>query len=203
VEGNIINQNVSILIYLGDIQCYIDPKIVEKLHLEKSKIEKSSLVQLSIGTKKRINMTIECCPINKNEISTNSNINIISLGSYDILIRMDGLDQRHVVLDFYNKTFTCLDEEGKQRTMKGITRPIYIREMSGLQLKRCFRKGFQLYATHVEDPKKTKGPCLEYFSVLQEFEDAFQEIQGFSPKRDINLCIDFSTKIFPGVKKSE
>jgi hypothetical protein len=50
--------------------------------------------------------------------------------------------------------------------MKGVPRPISIRNISALQLKRCFRKGCQLYASHVEDPENTKGPSLEYFSVL-------------------------------------
>jgi hypothetical protein len=40
VEGKIINHLVSILIDLGAIHCYIDPKIVDRLHLEKSKLEK-------------------------------------------------------------------------------------------------------------------------------------------------------------------
>jgi hypothetical protein len=40
VEGKIINQPVSILIDLGAIRCYIDPKIVDRLHLEKSKLGK-------------------------------------------------------------------------------------------------------------------------------------------------------------------
>jgi hypothetical protein len=44
VEGKIINHHVSILIDLGTIHCYIDPKIVDRLHLEKSKLGKSSLV---------------------------------------------------------------------------------------------------------------------------------------------------------------
>ena len=60
--------------------------------------------------------------------------------------------------------------------MKGIPRSISIREISALQLKRCFSKGCQLYATHVEDPKNTKGPSLGDFIVLQEFEDVFEEI---------------------------
>jgi hypothetical protein len=42
--------------------------------------------------------------------------------------------------------------------------------------------------------KNTKGPSLEYFSVLQEFEDVFQEIPGFPPKREI----DFSIDLVPG-----
>jgi hypothetical protein len=54
VEGKIINQPVVILIDSREIHCYIDPKIVDILYLEKSKLEKSSLVQLAIGTKRRI-----------------------------------------------------------------------------------------------------------------------------------------------------
>jgi hypothetical protein len=42
--------------------------------------------------------------------------------------------------------------------------------------------------------KNTKGPSLEYFSILQEFEDVFQEIPGFPPKREI----DFSIDLVPG-----
>jgi hypothetical protein len=45
--------------------------------------------------------------------------------------------------------------------MKGVPRPISIREISALQLKRCFRKGFQLYVAHVEEPKNRKEPSLE------------------------------------------
>jgi hypothetical protein len=195
VEGKIINHHVSILIDSGASHCYIDPKIVDRLHLEKSKLEKSSLVQLATGTKRRINEVVRSCPINMNGVGTIVDMNIIPLGSYDILIGMDWLDKHHVVLDCHNKTFTCLDEEGKQSIVKGIPRPISIRDISALQLKRCFRKGCQLYAAHVEEPEKTKGPSLEDFSVLQEFEDVFQEIPGFPPKREI----DFSIDLVPGV----
>ena len=48
-----------------------------------------------------------------NELNTFAYLNIIPLGSYDVLIGMDWLDTHHVVLDCYNKTFTCLNEEGK------------------------------------------------------------------------------------------
>jgi hypothetical protein len=40
MDGKIINQSVSILVDLGDIHCYIDPKIVDRLHLEKSNLGK-------------------------------------------------------------------------------------------------------------------------------------------------------------------
>jgi hypothetical protein len=86
---------------------------VDRLHLEKNKLEKSSLVKLSIGTKRRINEMVKGCSTSLNRVNTNFDLNIISLGSYDILIGMDWLDKHHVVLDCHNKTFTCLNEEGK------------------------------------------------------------------------------------------
>jgi hypothetical protein len=79
--------------------------------------------------------------------------------------------------------------------VKGIPRPISIREISSLQLKRCFKKGCQLYAAHVEEPRKCISPNLEDFPMLQEYADVFGEIPSLPPKRDI----DFSINLMPGV----
>jgi hypothetical protein len=113
VEGKIINQPVSILINSGEIHCYIYPNIVDRLHLEKSKLGKASLVQLVTGTKRRIHDMVRSCSISLNGVNTSIDLNMIPLGSYDILIGMDWLEKHHFVLDFHNKTFTCLDGNGK------------------------------------------------------------------------------------------
>jgi hypothetical protein len=88
------------------------------------------LVQLATRTKIRINEIVRDCPINLNGVYTKVDLNIIPLGSYDILIGMDWLDKHQVFLDYHNNTFTCHDEEEKKSTMKGISRPISIREIS-------------------------------------------------------------------------
>ena len=113
VEGKIINRYVVFLIDSRQSHCYIDPKIVDRLHLEKSKLEKSSLFNLATGTKRRINEVVRSCPINLNGLSTIVDTTIIPLGSYDSLIGMDWLEKHHVVLDCHNKKFTCLDGNGK------------------------------------------------------------------------------------------
>jgi hypothetical protein len=79
VEGKIINQPIVVLIYSCVSHCYIDPKIVDRLHLEKSKLGKSSLVQIDLGTKRRINEAIKSCPINLNGVNTVLDMNIIPL----------------------------------------------------------------------------------------------------------------------------
>jgi hypothetical protein len=62
-----------------------------------------------------------------NGIRTNFDLNIIPLGSYNCLIRMHWLDQHHVVLDHYNKRFTCLDETGNLIAVQGIPRVVTIK----------------------------------------------------------------------------
>jgi hypothetical protein len=138
VEGKIINQPIVILIDSVTSHCYIDLNIVHILHLEKSKLGKASLVKLAIGTKRRIHDMVRSCSISLNGVNTSIDLNIIQLGSYVILIGMDYLDKHHDVLDCHNKTFTCLDGNGKQKTVKGVPRAISIRDISALQLKICF-----------------------------------------------------------------
>jgi hypothetical protein len=88
-------------------------KIVDRLHLEKSKLGKISLVQLDSGTKRRIHDTVKSLSISLNGMNTSTNLNNIPLGYHDILIGMDWLDKHHIVLDFHNNTFTCIDGNGK------------------------------------------------------------------------------------------
>ena len=68
-------------------------------------------------------------------------LNFLPLGSYDILIGMDCLEVYKVKLDCYNKTFECMDEEGKSSIMKGIPKVISVRQVSEMQLKKFYRKG--------------------------------------------------------------
>ena len=60
--------------------------MVDRLHLEISKLGKSSMVQLATGTKRRIHDMVKSCSISLNGVNTSADMNIIPLGSYDILI---------------------------------------------------------------------------------------------------------------------
>jgi hypothetical protein len=150
VEGMINNHPFTILIDSGDSHSYIDPRGVESLQLLRNKHEKSWLVQLATGTKRKVTELVKSCPVDMNGLSTKSKLNILPLGSYECLIGMDWLEQHHAILECRNKAFTYLDEEGNQRTIQGIPRDVAIREISAMQLKKCYRKGCQLFAAHVE-----------------------------------------------------
>jgi hypothetical protein len=126
VEGKINKQTIIILIDLGDSHSYIDLKMVERLHLPRSKLGKSLLVQLATRDKRKINEMVKAFLMAMNGLHTREDLNIIPLGSYDFLIGMDWLDQHHAILDYYNKAFSCLDEEGNLRTIQGIPRAVTV-----------------------------------------------------------------------------
>jgi hypothetical protein len=55
VEGKIANHPIAILIDSEASHRYIAPNLVERFHLKRSKHEKSCLVELATGTKRKIN----------------------------------------------------------------------------------------------------------------------------------------------------
>jgi hypothetical protein len=83
-------------------------------------------------------------------------LNILPLGSYDFIIGMDWLDQHHTTLDYHNNAFTCLDKEGNLRKDQGIPRLVALIEILEMQLKKCYRKGCQIFTAHVEEKPKDK-----------------------------------------------
>jgi hypothetical protein len=92
VEGMTKKQPFTILVDSVARHSYIDPRVIESLHLIRRKHEKSWLVQLAIGTKRKVMELVKSCPIDMNGLSTKVDLNILPLGSYECLIGMDWLD---------------------------------------------------------------------------------------------------------------
>ena len=75
-----------------------------------------------------------------NQFETSMKLNVLQFGSYDVLIGMDWLEQHRVVLNCFDKKFTCVNNEGEIVTVIGIPRKTTIKQISSLQLKRVVRK---------------------------------------------------------------
>ena len=55
----------------------------------------------------------------------NVNLNILPLGSYDILIGMDRLEPHHVIHDCLHKLILCTNSQGIQVKIQGIPKKFY------------------------------------------------------------------------------
>jgi hypothetical protein len=83
VKGKINDQPIAILIDSGASHSYLDPKMVERFQLSRSKLGKYWLVQLAMGGKRKINEMVKACPMDMNGPCTKSDLNIIPLGLLD------------------------------------------------------------------------------------------------------------------------
>jgi hypothetical protein len=114
MEGMISNHLVSILIDPSSNLSYVSPQTVDKCKLQQVKHVKSWLVQLSTETKIKVTDVIPACQFIMNGLHTQATLNMLHLGSYELLIFMDWLDSHKTKLDCYNKTSECEDEKGKK-----------------------------------------------------------------------------------------
>jgi hypothetical protein len=129
------------------------------------------------------------------EFPTQATLNVLPLGSYDLLIGMDWLAAHKAKLDCYHKTLECVSKEGKRITLQGIRKPVSVRQISALQMRKYCRKGCPLYAIQVLKTIEGAKPSPDDHPILREYRDVFpEEVPGLPPRRDI----DFSIELAPG-----
>ena len=108
------------------------------------------------------------------------------------------------MLNCFDKTFTCLNNEGETITIKGIPRKILIRQISSLQLKRVVWKGckaFVVTITNEEHINKEDKLKLEDIPILRCYSDVFlEEILGLPPERELDFTIELVPSVVPNSK---
>jgi hypothetical protein len=193
IEGMISNHLVSILINPGSNLSYIAPKVVDKGKIHPQKHTKPWLAQLATGTKRRVAEVIPTHQLMLGKFPTQETLNILPLGSYDLFIGMDWLASHKARLDCYHKTLECVSKEGKRMTLQGIQKPVSVRQISTLQMRKYFQKGCSLYAIQVLKMIEGDKPSLEDHPTLREYRDVFpEEVLGLPPRRDIDFSIELA-----------
>eukprot|EP00253_Pinus_taeda_P012349 PITA_12349 len=195
-EGKISNLNISVLIDPGATLSYVSPKIVEHCSLQPVKFKNPWLVQLATGAKRRVTAKISDCSFIIADQPVTADLNVLPLGSYDILIGMDWLEKHWSLVDCKTKIIYYRDQQGNRKELQGIKQPVQVRPITANQLMKCIRKGCQVYAIQVGYVNsKDKSVSLNSIPIIQEFTDVFpKEIPGLPPRRNI----DFTIELIPG-----
>eukprot|EP00253_Pinus_taeda_P014041 PITA_14041 len=106
-EGNISGLTISVLIDPGATLSYVSPKVVERCNLQSVKFKNPWLVQLATGAKRRVIAKIKDCSFTVAGQPVTADLNVLPLGSYDILIGMDWLEKHWSLVD-YSKDKTAI-----------------------------------------------------------------------------------------------
>lgn len=75
------------------------------------------------------------------------------------------LNEHKANIDCLAKTMECLDDQGNPVNIQGILHEVKPRQISAMQLKRCRRKGCEIFAVKIKDlrePLETiyKDDCI-------------------------------------------
>ena len=116
------------------------PRIVYLCKLVPEKFDKSWLVQLATGTKCKLTTFVKNCELLMKDFIMHVDLNIVPLGSYDLLIGMDWLRKHKVMLNYFSKIFTYTNDVGSTIKVKAIPRKVTFREIFAVQMKRSIRK---------------------------------------------------------------
>ena len=97
---------------------------MESNKLKKIRHAKSWLVQLATGTKRKVVDFISDYEFSLASQNIKTNMNILPLGSYDLIIKMDWLERHKAVLYCYEKSLKYKDENDTSRTIQGVQKPV-------------------------------------------------------------------------------
>jgi predicted aspartyl protease len=157
IEGKINDTQISVLIDPGAMLIYITPNVAESNKLKKLKHTKSWLVQLATSTKRKVVEFVPDFEFSLDGQSIKTDLNILPLGSYNMIIGMDWLEQHKAILNCYTNMLSYKDDSDTTRTTQGIPKLVSVRQISAMQLKKCMRKGCQVYAIQVTESSRKGG----------------------------------------------
>jgi hypothetical protein len=109
MEGMFFKHLVSILINPSYNLSYVSPQTANKCKLQPVMHVNPWLVKLAIDTKRKVAEAIRACKFIMGGFPTQATLNILPLGSYDLLIGMEWIDAYKTTLDCYHKTLECLN----------------------------------------------------------------------------------------------
>jgi hypothetical protein len=98
------------------------------------------------GAKKKVGGKVMGCSLNLGDFFMNSNLYVMILGYYDIMISMDWLESHEAILNCNIKQLNLVDDEGHRRVIVGRNQRVSLRFISFLKLCKSMCKGCKLYA---------------------------------------------------------
>ena len=102
-------------------------------------------MQLATGTKKRVHHWVRSSAFYLNGMPTLAHLDVLPLGSYNILLGMDWLHLHRTKVDCYEKSIEHLDDNVKQRFLWGKKKATSIRMVTVMHDKHSHRKGCVLF----------------------------------------------------------
>jgi len=151
------------------------------------------------STKNRVHHWVRAFAFDLNGMPITTHLNVLLLGSYNMLLGMDWLYIHRTKVNCYDKAIECLDENGEPRVFQGKKKATSVRMVTSMQEKHSRRKRHKLFAVHISSNKGKEvedADVLSRYPVLHQLKDVFpEEITELPP----HMEVDFFIETVPGV----
>jgi hypothetical protein len=145
---------------------------------------------MASGAKQKVGGKVTGCALNLGEFFMRTNLYVMILGSYDVVIGMDWLESHEAILNCNMKWLILVDDEGHRHVIVGQNQGVSLRFVSSLQLLKSMHKGCKLYVILALNEKGV-AEGLEHRSVVIEFANVFpEELPGMPSERVLEFTID-------------
>jgi hypothetical protein len=172
---------------------FISPSALEKIGLVAYEHDDFKQVEMASGEKQAVGPNVDNCIVDLGVCTTRLKVYVTALGTYDLIIGMDWLAAHRALVDCFAKRVLCVNDEGEPVEIQGVQRKVSLCFISTMKVKRCLRQGCRLYV--VEAVNERKGPSLDQYPILSEFQEVFpNELPGLPPEREL----DFTIELKPG-----
>ena len=97
-------------------------------------------MQLATSTKKGVHHWVRSFVFELNGMPTTTHLNVLPLGSYNMILGMHWLHIHRTKVDCYNKAIEYLDDNGENKIFQGKKKPTSVSMITAMQAKRNCRK---------------------------------------------------------------
>jgi hypothetical protein len=193
--GTLNHINVKILFDSSATDSFISPSALEKSGLAAYEHDDFKQVEMDLGEKQAVGPSVDNCIVYLGVCTTRLKVYVTALRAYDLIIGMDWLATHRALVDCFAKRVLCVNDEGRPVEIQSVQRKVSLRFISTMKVKRCLRQGCRLYV--VEAVNERKGPSLDQYPILSEFQDVFlNELLGLPLEREP----DFTIELKPGAE---
>lgn len=157
------------------------------------------LVQLATRAKRRVAGKVGKCSLGLEQQKNVADLNMLSLGSYDVLIRMYWLERHWFLVNCKDKIVCFIDESDEREEIQGMKRTIKLQPITASQLGKSIRKSYQIYVIHIYyTNSKDKITSLENVAFTWGFIDVlWDKLLVFPPKWHIDFTIQLILEATP------
>ena len=110
--GKVNNVKLKILFDHDAIDSFISPYALDKCGLEACEHDDFELFEMASWVRQAVGLKVRGCQVDLGVCTTKMDAYVTNLGTYDLIVDMDWLEDHRAFMDCYAKNVLCLDDEG-------------------------------------------------------------------------------------------